>query len=44
MPTTVKISGTFELPDSVSLKEIQAALAEAQAQLVKGIGDRKSVV
>lgn len=37
-PTTVKLIGMFEMPDTVSLKDLQEALAEAQAQLVAGIG------
>lgn len=38
MATTVKIVGTFEMPDTVSLKELQEALAESQAVLVAGVG------
>lgn len=37
-PTTVKLVGTFEMPDTVSLKDLHEALATAQAHLVEGIG------
>lgn len=38
MATTVKIVGTFEMPATCSLADMQKALAEAQAALVKGVG------
>ena len=37
-PTTVKLIGIFEMPDTMSLKELQAVIADCQAQLEKGIG------
>lgn len=33
-PTTVKLTGTFEMPDTVSLKDLQKTLADAQARLL----------
>ena len=37
-PTTVKVIGIFEMPDTMSLKDLQEVIAECQAQLEKGIG------
>jgi len=38
-PTTVKLTGSFEMPDHVSLKDLHEALREAEAVLKKiGIG------
>ena len=37
-PTTVKLTGLFEMPDTMSLKDLQEVIAECQAQLEKGIG------
>ena len=37
-PTVVKLTGLFEMPDTMSLKDLQQVIAECQAQLEKGIG------
>lgn len=37
-PTTVKLIGTFEMKDTVSLKELHEALAEAETLLQLRIG------
>lgn len=44
MATTVKIVGAFEMPETCSLADMQKALAEAQAQLVKAIGPGELVL
>lgn len=37
-PLTIKLTGTFEMKDSVSLKELHDVIAEAQANLQQRIG------
>ena len=37
-PTTVKLSGSFEMKDTVSAKALSETIAAVQAQLVKEIG------
>ncbi len=37
-PTTVKLTGIFEMPDRMSLKDLLEVIAECQALLEKGIG------
>ena len=37
-PTNVRLTGVFEMPDTMSLKDLQEVIAECQAQLEKGIG------
>ena len=43
-PTTVKLIGIFEMPDTMSLKELQAVIADCQAQLEKGIGPGRVIL
>lgn len=44
MATTVKIVGTFEMPETCSLASVQRALADAQRQLVDAIGPGQLVL
>lgn len=37
-PTLVKLVGTFEMKDTVSLKELQETLATVEATLIEEIG------
>lgn len=43
-PLTIKLTGTFEMKDTISLKELQEVIAECQAQLEEGIGPGALVV
>ena len=37
-PTVVKLTGLFEMPDTMSLKELQRVITDCQAVLEQGIG------
>ena len=37
-PLTIKLTGTFEMKDSVSLKTLHEVIAEVEAEFQKSIG------
>ena len=43
-PTIVKLTGLFEMPDTMSLKDLQQVIADCQAQLEKGIGPARVIL